>query len=137
MCHLFLRVSKLYLQAKSQDSHGMSQTFSPSQPSYYAPTKGRHLDPNSMTDFDPYLSALGLMPNSAWPMTSYANPHVSEGFEAYPPSQNVDGVPGLEVPGMGLPGGGQNSVQDWFSGSRYLMGMLEAGDDLHMPDFDL
>jgi hypothetical protein len=90
-----------------------------------------------MTDFDPYLSALGLMPNSAWPMTNYANPHVSEGFEAYPPGQNVDGVPGLEVPGMGLPGGGQNSVQDWFSGSRYLMGMLEAGDDLHMPDFDL
>lgn len=86
-----------------------------------------------MTEFDPYLSALGLMPNSAWPMASYAEPKASESFETYPQGQNTGGG----APGMGLPGGGQNSVQDWFSGSRYLMGMMEAGDDLQMPDLDL
>lgn len=39
--------------------------------------------------------------------------------------------------GFGPPGGSQNSIQDWFSGSRYLMNLMEAGDDLQMPDLDL
>ncbi|KAH4052515.1 hypothetical protein HBI75_138870 [Parastagonospora nodorum] len=136
MCNLFLRVAKLYLQAKSQDNTTLSQTYSQSQPSYYNSADGSQFDPNYMTDFDPYLSALGLMPNSAWPMSNYGTAQ-AEGFETYTQSQNVGGVTGLEVPGMGLPGGGQHPVQDWFSGSRYLMGRMEAGDDLQMPDLDL
>jgi hypothetical protein len=132
MCNLFLRVAKLYLQAKPQTNTVQSQTFSPSQPHYYTSNDNAQFDLNSMTEFDPYLSALGLMPNSAWPMANYANPQASDTFETYPQIQNVGGASG-----MGLPGGGQNSVQDWFSGSRYLMGMMEASDDLQMPDLDL
>lgn len=132
MCHLFLRVAKLYLQAKTQDPTVQSQTFPPSQPTYYTATDGTQFDLNSMSQFDPYLSALGLMPNQAWPMTSFAG--LSDGLDTYTQGQGVSGTPGLDMPGMGQSGAGQNSVQDWFSGSRYLMNMMEAGDDSQMPD---
>lgn len=83
-----------------------------------------------MTQFDPYLSALGLMPNSAWPMTGF--PNMGAGTDAFSQS-GFDGNMGGGA-GMGAQGGIQN-VQDWFSGSRYLMNLME--DDIQMPDFSL
>jgi hypothetical protein len=136
MCHLFLRVAKLYLQAKLQDNTYQSQSYPPTQPNYYTAADGSQVDLNSMTQFDPYLSALGLMPNSAWPMANVLNPQGSDDLHAYTQGQSTGAFVGPDMTGMGITGGAQNSVQDWFSGSRYLMNLLEAGDDSQMPDLD-
>jgi hypothetical protein len=136
MCHLFLQVARLYLQAKSQDNTYQSQSYLQSQPNYYTAADGSQIDLNPMTSFDPYLSALGLMPNSAWPMANVADPLGSDNLHAYTQSQSIGSMMGPDASGMGMSGGVQNSVQDWFSGSRYLMNLLEAGDDSQMPDLD-
>lgn len=78
-------------------------------------------DGSAMTQFDPYLSALGLGPNSAWPMAA-TFPPLPAGMEGF--SQGIDGG-----------SGSHNSVQDWFSGSRYIMGLME--EDINMPDLNL
>jgi hypothetical protein len=135
MCHLFLQVAKLYLQAKTYDQ-AQSQTYSPSQANYYTANNKTQFGPNSITQFDPYLSALGLMPNSAWPMANYATTQASDSFDPYSQGQGGLGPTGLDMSGMGVPGSGPNQVQDWFSGSRFLMNMMEAGDDLQMPDLN-
>jgi hypothetical protein len=136
MCHLFLRVARLYLQAKMQDNTVQPQAYPSSQPNFYNAADGSQLDLNSMTQFDPYLSALGLMPNSAWPMAGFTSPQAPHGLDTYLQGHAMGGFAGPDVSGMGLPGGSQNSVQNWFSGSRYLMNVMEAGDDSQMPDFD-
>ncbi|KAI8941699.1 hypothetical protein NX059_002908 [Plenodomus lindquistii] len=147
MCHMFSQIAKLYVQAKTQETRSREQTAArTSQPNYYTTTDGTQLDLNAMNSFDPYLSALGLMPNWAWPTTGA--PNVSGQYEATPnPSgmnmftqgQDMSGAQGTIAAslGFGPPGGPQNAVQDWFSGSRYLMNLMEAGDDLQMPDFNL
>lgn len=131
MCRLFCQVAKLYLQAKNQDNTAQSQAYMPNQSNYYTSANGTQFDVNNMTDFDPYLSALGLMPNSVWPMANFSGPQTTEGLGAY---SQVN--PGLDMSGMGLPDGGQNSVQDWFSGSRYLINLMENSEDLQMPDLN-
>jgi hypothetical protein len=135
MCHLFLQVAKLYLQAKTYDTT-QTQTYSPNQADYYTTNNKIQFDPNPITQFDPYLSALGLMPNSAWPMANYSTPQASDSFDAYSQGLGGVGAAGLDMSGMGLSGGAPNQVQDWFSGSRYLMNMMEASDDLQMPDLN-
>lgn len=141
MCHLFLRVARLYITAKSQEAPATAQPPSipqSSQPNYYTTTDGTQLDLSAMTQFDPYLSALGLMPNSAWPMASFGNATPSVSTDVFSHNQGTGAFTSPEVAGMGfgLPGGSQNAIQDWFSGSRYLMNVMEAGDDLQMPDLD-
>jgi len=132
MCNLFLRVAKLYLQAKKQDPSSQLHAYTTSSPNYYTTTDGTQFDLNAMSQFDPYLSALGLMPNSTWPTASFAG--LSDGLNPYLQGQDAAANPGLDMPGMGQSGGGQNPVQDWFSGSRYLMNMMEAGEDSQMSD---
>jgi hypothetical protein len=143
MCHLFLQVAKLYIMAKTQDAApSQPQSVPPNnQPDYYTTTDGAQLDLNAMAQFNPYLSALGLMPDSAWPMAgNYApNAPTSADMSAYSQGQTLDNVmePGPMGLGFGAPHGNSNPVQDWFSGSRYLMNLMEAGDDLQMPDLDM
>ena len=137
MCHLFLQVAKLYIQAKKNDTKNQPQVASQPSPSNYTTADGTQLDLNTMTQFDPYLSALGLVPNSAWPMAGYAPvPTAMESFADVQP--NVAGTQDAYVFGTGYAANGapQNSVQDWFSGSRYLMNLMEAGDDMQMPDLN-
>ena len=137
MCHLFLQVAKLYIQAKKKDPKSQPQaTAQPSDDNFYTTTDGTQLDLTTMTEFDPYLSALGLVPNSAWPMAGYAP--VTTAMESFANVQNVAGTQPAEVFGSGYAANGasQNSVQDWFSGSRYLMNLMEAGDDMQMPDLN-
>lgn len=136
MCNLFTRVARLYLQAKIQDTTIQPQSTLESQPNYYTTAEGSQFDLNSMTEFDPYLSALGLMPNSAWPMASFAAPQAADPLDPYTQGDGMGGMPSMDISGMGLPGNNQNSVQDWFSGSRYLMNLMESGDDSQMPDFN-
>ncbi|CAO2653775.1 Nn.00g031860.m01.CDS01 [Neocucurbitaria sp. VM-36] len=142
MCRLFLQVAKLYITAKRQDLTTTTQSSSYSQsnrPNYYTTSDGTQLDLNAMTEFDPYLSALGLVSNSAWSMAGMPNVPSSSGMDAFSQAPGMGGVEGPNAPGMGFgpPSGSQNSIQDWFSGSRYLMNLMEAGDDLQMPDLDL
>ncbi|KAJ4364697.1 hypothetical protein N0V83_009294 [Neocucurbitaria cava] len=146
MCRLFLQVAKLYISAKRQDMTPSSTTQTSSsysqnnQPNYYTTADGTQLDLNAMTEFDPYLSALGLVSNNAWSMAGGPNvPSASMGTAAFSQAPAMGGVvgPNAAKMGFGPPGGGQNSIQDWFSGSRYLMNLMEAGDDLQMPDLDL
>lgn len=135
MCHLFLQVAKLYVEAKTKESSQQTQTQAHSSPGgfFEADSDGPGLDPSAMTQFDPYLSALGLMPNSAWPMAGL--PRLSTtvtGPEAFPQTHSFDATG--SAGGAGLQTGNQN-VQDWFSGSRYLLNLME--DDIQMPDFNL
>jgi hypothetical protein len=144
MCHLFLQVAKLYIMAKTQDT-APSQTQNSAlsnQHDYYTTTDGTQLDLNAMAQFDPYLSALGLMPDSAWPMADSYDTNVvtPADMNPYLQGQTLDNGMGTTASmglGFGLPRGNHNPVQDWFSGSRYLMNLMEAGDDLQMPDLDL
>jgi hypothetical protein len=133
MCHLFLQVARLYVEAKRKETAHQPYTQPPDSETDLFQSDG-------MTQFDPYLSALGLMPNSAWPMANYPPTGGagvgSNGFSAQ--TQAFDG--GLAGHGMdtgGLPVGMQsdNTVQNWFSGSRYLMNLME--DDIQMPDFSM
>ncbi|KAJ4287806.1 hypothetical protein N0V90_012510 [Kalmusia sp. IMI 367209] len=132
MCHLFLQVAKLYVEAKTKES--VTVTTSPSQPSqsgfYPSGAADSGINLNTMTQFDPYLSALGLMPNAAWPMTGFST--IGTGAETFPPG-SFDAS--MAPSGSGLQPGNPTNVQDWFSGSRYLLGLME--DDIQMPDFSL
>lgn len=123
MCHLFLQVAKLYVEAKTKET---SESATANPEGFYPTGDGQqNLDPSAMTQFDPYLSALGLMPNSAWPLSAYTP--FGQGMEF----QGIQGA-GAGSTGGGGSGGNRNTVQDWFSGSRYIMGLLE--DDINMPD---
>ena len=120
-------------------------TSQPNQPSYYEPA-----DVATMAQFDPYLSALGLVPNSAWPMTGNMQDQSQSRSQSQDPSQQLphNGADAYNLTqGMGFgtdgldmnftpPITGQNAVQNWFSGSRYLMNLMEAGDDLLMTDMN-
>ena len=136
MCHLFLQVAKLYIEAKAKDSSAHQAPSSQpdsAQQGFYQPDGSVASEPtfdsSTMTQFDPYLSALGLMPNSAWPMANFAQ----EGPVAA-------GLGGMTAQGQSFDGGfpaglqSDNTVQNWFSGSRYLMNLME--DDIQMPDFN-
>ncbi|KAK3201538.1 hypothetical protein GRF29_185g1266629 [Pseudopithomyces chartarum] len=88
MCHLFLQVARLYVEAKTKES--LSVAASPSQPNdgnIYTPDSGINL--STMTQFDPYLSALGLMPNATtWAMPEFsgmgAGTSLGAGVEPFP-----------------------------------------------------
>jgi hypothetical protein len=139
MCHIFLRVARLYVTAKKQDAASRSQgVIQNNQSGYYTTVDGTQLDLNAMSQFDPYLSALGLMPDTAWP-TSYPNAPTPATMTAFGPGQAMDNMTGAGTSGLGsgMPQANSNSMQEWFSGSRYLMNLMEPGDDLQMPDLDL
>jgi hypothetical protein len=141
MCHLFSQVAKLYIMAKTQDAAQASQSPTPNdQPGYYTTVDGTQLDMNAMSQFDPYLSALGLMPDSAWPMAGYnSNAPTADGMDAFSQGPIIDNTMNSGPMGMGLgqPTRNHNPLQDWFSGSRYLMNLMEAGDDIQMPDLEI
>jgi hypothetical protein len=138
ICHLFLQVAKLYSQAKKNDPRHQPQTMAQPSSSDFYTTDGTQHDLSTMTQFDPYLSALGLVPNSAWPMAAAYAPTLSTAMDSFANIQNTGNAQGVEAFRMGYAsnGGPQNSVQDWFSGSRYLMNLMEAGDDMQMPDLN-
>ncbi|KAF2708656.1 hypothetical protein K504DRAFT_467892 [Pleomassaria siparia CBS 279.74] len=121
MCYLFLQVAKIYVEAKRYKA---SQIISrANHPGFYgtASTDAMGFDSTTMTQFDPYLSALGLVPNATWPMAP-SFPPMPEGIEGF-------------APGLDGSAGAHNSVQDWFSGSRYIIGLME--EDIHMPDMHM
>ncbi|KAJ8104432.1 hypothetical protein OPT61_g10757 [Boeremia exigua] len=67
-------------------------------------------------------------------MASYAA-DVSQGAGQYAATQSIQD---FDAAGMGYEGFsiGQNTVQDWFSGSRYLMNFMDSGTDIQMPDLN-
>lgn len=124
LCHLFLSVAKLYVEAKSKEALKAPQnTTTQSNTRYYTTADGQQFDLSEVNQFDPYLSALGLVPNAAWPMTDLmaGSPLFHSSVDSYSRPQEASV-------------GGQNSVQDWFSGSRYILGLME--DDINMPDLN-
>ncbi|PSN71517.1 hypothetical protein BS50DRAFT_518657 [Corynespora cassiicola Philippines] len=158
MCHLFLQVARLYIEAKRKEHPGQSNTTlqSPlptSSPGFFPANANENFDLSTMAQFDPYLSALGLAPTpviDSWPagptarfvpVQSSLNPSVSPYTQAQTldgnsnpvgsPSNGLGSVQGQTAPGLAS---GQNPMQDWFSGSRYIMGLMEQ-DDINMPDF--
>jgi hypothetical protein len=89
-----------------------------------------------MSQFDPYLSALGLMPDTAWSTTTYSTTPASANMNPFGEAQAIHNADESGV-ALGTSQGNQNPMQDWFSGSRYLLNMMEPGDDLQMPDLDM
>ncbi|ORY11063.1 fungal-specific transcription factor domain-domain-containing protein [Clohesyomyces aquaticus] len=135
MCHVFLQVAKLYVQEKQKET--AAQQASPGQTGFFGSPGAAGgaqggLDLSAMTQFDPYLSALGLVPNAAWPMTVFAGLEGSAEGVTAAAGDALAGVPAFENVGVGA--AGQNAVQDWFSGSRYIMGLME--EDINMPDLN-
>ena len=130
---MFLQVAKLYVEAKRNESAPATTSLASSQRDqngFYPQEPVINLD--TMTQFDPYLSALGLMPNAGFPMTGFPAAHTNGDVDAFPPgSFDASMAPG----GSGLGPGNPTNVQDWFSGSRYLLNLME--DDIQMPDFNL
>jgi hypothetical protein len=130
------------MKAKAEDSAAQNDVSPRPQQTFYAPDGSgteadrEIFDSTTMTQFDPYLSALGLMPNSAWPMANFGQEGgamaggAGAGFGGFPAQGQAMGFDG------GFPVGLQsdNTVQNWFSGSRYLMNLME--DDIQMPDFN-
>jgi hypothetical protein len=147
MCHLFLQVAKLYVDAKTKESTSSSSHIVPpsrTESNSYMPsssdTTDQTFNTNAIDQFDPYLSALGLMPVSAWPMSAYPQTGADgapQGQDSFANAQGFDPTGNLGAEGVGVGPGMQNgnNVQDWFSGSRYLMNLME--DDIQMPDFSL
>ncbi|CAN9368529.1 unnamed protein product [Alternaria alternata] len=137
MCHLFLRVTKLYVAAKRQDAASRVRGISQNKHSgYYTTVDGTQFDLSTMSQFDPYLSALGLMPDTAWPTTTYSTTPASANMNPFGEAQAIHNANESGV-ALGTSQGNQNPMQDWFSGSRYLLNMMEPGDDLQMPDLDM
>jgi hypothetical protein len=139
MCHLFLRVTKLYVAAKRREAASRIRSVPQNKQSgYYTTLDGTQLDISTMSQFDPYLSALGLMPDTAWP-ASTASTYSAGTPASTNPFGQAQPILGANNPGSGFGAaqGNHNPVQDWFSGSRYLLNMMEPGDDLQMPDLDL
>jgi len=130
MCHLFLQVAKIYVEAKTKEASELVSRAN--QPGFYNSDSTNNgadatgFDANAMTQFDPYLSALGLVPNSVWPMAG-PFPPLPTGMDGF--GQGLDGFGGT------LSVGGQNPIQDWFSRSRYIIGLME--EDINMPDLNL
>jgi hypothetical protein len=126
MCHIFLQVAKLYMEAKTKEastpSGPPSTAHMQSDGTFYVPSDGKGLDINSVNEFDPYLSALGLVPNAAWPSVTTFAP-AQDNLETFVQGQ-------MDSSAMN-----HNSVQDWFSGSRYIMNLME--EDITMPDLGL
>jgi hypothetical protein len=135
MCHLFLQVAKLYVEAKTNEyTHKSSTQPQESQSEFYqAGGEEQDFDLNSLAQFDPYLSALGLMPNSVWPMTNYAPTGGDEDESMHP--EGFQGRHGMGTGSMPVGMQSDNTVQNWFSGSRYLMNLME--EDTRMPDFSI
>jgi hypothetical protein len=132
MCHLFLQVARLYVEAKRNETLPVTASATQSgQTGFYPQETGINLD--TMTQFDPYLSALGLMPNAGFPMTGFpAMNNAGTDVETFP-AGSFDAS--MAPSGSGMGPGNPTNVQDWFSGSRYLLNLME--DDIQMPDFNL
>ncbi|CAI6230604.1 unnamed protein product [Periconia digitata] len=169
MCYLFLQVAKLYVDAKTKESVASTPSMTAerrarnasagSEAGFEAAGTGisgggaagmrqggssTATTLNAIGQFDPYLSALGLMPNPAWPnMSTFPSLNDDGGMTpessfSQPHQQQQQQQQGFDVGGVGLHGGtgggggGGNGLQDWYSGSRYLMNLME--DDIQMPD---
>lgn len=140
MCLLFLKVAKIYIQAKEKEiEKGLASSFPYSgQGIVDAITPDTLLDFGTLSQFGPHLSALGLMSNTDWSMASYVPDSVPEGQEHYASTEAMSGAQDFDSVGMSQQGLGvsQNSVQDWFSGSRYLINFMDSDNDMQMPDMN-
>jgi hypothetical protein len=135
MCLLFLKVARLYINAKSQEVKRTQE-----QPYIYSINTGNATssDVGTTARFDPHLNALGLMPTSAWPTGSLSQGLRSQTQGSYASTQLFNDALGFDCAGVGYGpmSTNQSSIQDWFSGSRYLINSMEAGSDFRMPDID-
>jgi hypothetical protein len=118
MCQLFLLVAKLCVEARSQERANSVRTGATPAPGFYPEGNVEPFDYSGLNQIDPYLSALGLVPNASGPL------------EGLPPMQNGAEYLPQEMPTFG--DATQSSLQNWFSGSRYIMGLME--DNFSMPD---
>ncbi|KAF2279258.1 uncharacterized protein EI97DRAFT_455527 [Westerdykella ornata] len=129
MCQNFLLVARLYLEAKSKEhpvSIGVPVTASLGAPAVHTFTTGEQIDYRSLTQIDPYLSALGLEPTVDWPLL---DPSAGNTGFGHAPSA---------VDANGFSIGNHQSLEDWFSGSRYIMGLMETDNSMiDLPAFNL
>ncbi|KAJ6280605.1 fungal-specific transcription factor domain-containing protein [Bipolaris maydis] len=140
MCLLFLKVARIYIQAKETEIEKGLLVSLPDlgQDILDATAPDVLLDFSTVSQFGPHLSALGLLSNTDWSMAGYMPDSVPEGHEHYPSTEAMSGAQDFEGVGMSqqVLGVSQNSVQDWFSGSRYLINFMDLDNDMQMPDMN-
>lgn len=136
MCLLFLKVAVLYIHAKTQETpDAEKQRFlHPAQVHSDATASGF----NTTAQFGPHLNALGLMPDSAWPMSRHGQVAPQRTQNAYAQAQYHDIATGLETADLSnkTMNVTHDSIQAWFSGSQYLINSMEVVSDLQMFDVD-
>lgn len=137
MCRLFLDVAELYVRAKHQtptevgaeggmgmEAEGGTGMGMGIEAEMGMPDSTPLTAPTS-TPFATHLNALGLVSNAWPPYDDVSAASLDTGAHLDAPA-----VFGAQVFGA------QNSVHDWFSGSRHLISYLDGGSDLHMPDIE-
>ena len=110
LCHVFLQIAKLYVEAKERERENQIMYQQASNGQFYSENP-QSFDTSALEQFDPYLSALGLAPNSGWPMGNMATDVQTAGTAAASFQTGFETNP--------------NALQEWFSGSRYIMGLME------------
>lgn len=113
LCNTFTNVATLYVEAKLREQAVQAQQL---------PLADLNVDMLGMeAHFDPYLSALGMAPNSSWPMTSVPinNNAATEG------DMNTSTTYGPDGSMMPMP-----DLHQWFSGNRNMLEWLEHDLDM-------
>lgn len=124
---MFFQVAKLYVEAKEKENQRNNHLY-PGDDAQFYDADPNALDMSTLEQFDPYLTALGFAPNSTWPMGQVPlNGNGLGGAAGTGEIEGVDNVMG-NTASVGFPAVGfenANPLQNWFSGSRYIMGLME------------
>ncbi|KAH6639093.1 fungal-specific transcription factor domain-containing protein [Boeremia exigua] len=137
MCLLFLKIAEIYIEAKEKEVRDTQMHILTHEEPYR--TNGPPMDAVyhiTTAQFDPHLSALGLASNSASSLADYPPGLNSQAPGDYAAGQVPIGSSGSQFPDLGYTSMSayQSSIQDWFSGSRYLINLMDVDSDLQMPD---
>jgi hypothetical protein len=122
ICRIFLRVAHLYVEAKLKEAATRNTLATGTGQATFDLPDQDVLGGSAMDQFDPLLSSLGLVPSVAWP-TDPIPPSIDSNPSTVHYSQS-ETIPGWSESGA-LQDQAQNQLQDWFSGSRYIMGLME------------
>lgn len=132
ICDLFLKVVKICVSAR--DNHAKSQLQSFNKVDYnsiHTTSEVASMNLSTIAQFNPYLSALGLVPNFSKSTIGVTSEVIPLDAEYNLTTQTSSGMLRSEDLAMDFAYSGeiQNSTQDWFSSSRQLMNLVELSND--------
>jgi hypothetical protein len=134
---LFLKIAEFYIQAKEQEiNEDRTQSFTyQKQHRANEPVANYHYR-STTAQFDPHLSALGLVSDPATSMVEHSDSLMSQEQVHYLPDHNSENFTSSHGADSSYRTmfEHQGSVQDWFLGSRFLIDFMDLDSNLQMPD---